>query len=468
MLNKSNLHVYQAHGVDHVIANPFCGLLLEMGLGKTVTTGTAINELMYDLMEVNKVLIIAPLRVAQQTWTDEFSKWEHLMHFSVSKILGSATERRRGLAAKSDIYIINRENIVWLVAELGGSWPFDMVVIDELSSFKNPQSARFKALRQVRDKIKRVVGLTGTPAPNGLIDLWPQIWLLDKGARLGKTITEYRNRYFKPGRSKGHVVYEYNIDQHKDDEALGADLNVRLIHEKISDICISMKAEDWLELPPRIDLVRDIVLPPDIMKQYLDFEKKMILEISDTENVSALSASALTNKLLQFCNGAVYTDDKGNYAEVHNEKIAELEELIEAANGNPMLVAYSFKSDVERIQRHLKHLHPVKLDTTAKFYDWNAGKIPFALGHPASMGHGLNLQDGGHLATWFGFNWALELVQQFNARLFRQGQQKSVRFNYLKCVGTMDEDVLKSNASKEHSQEALMQAVKARIKKYKG
>lgn len=468
MLNKSNLHTYQTHGVEHVIANPFCGLLLEMGLGKTVTTGTAINDLMYDLLDVDKVLIIAPLRVAESTWTDEFAKWEHLAHFKVSKILGNPSERRRGMAAHADIYIINRENIVWLVAELGGKWPYDMVVIDELSSFKNPQAARFKALKQVRDKIKRVVGLTGTPAPNGLIDLWPQIWLLDKGVRLGKTITEYRNRYFKPGRSKGHVVYEYNIDKHTEDDALGEDINIKLIHEKISDICISMKAEDWLELPPRIDIVRDVRLPSDIMKQYLDFEKKMILEISDTENVTALSASALTNKLLQFCNGAVYVDDKHNYTEVHNEKINELDELIEAANGNPMLVAYSFQSDVARIMQHLKHLKPVKLDTTAKFYDWNAGKIPFALGHPASMGHGLNLQDGGHLATWFGLNWALELKQQFDARLFRQGQKKSVIFNTLVCPGTMDVDVLKSNASKSGTQEALMQAVKARIKKYRG
>lgn len=456
---KYTPHVYQQHATEHIIANPASGLFLDMGLGKTVSTLTAIDKLMFDMLEVSKTLIVAPKRVAENTWTNEITKWDHLRHFRVSLILGSEAQRKKALKEKADIHIINRENIVWLLAQLGGACPWDMLVVDESSSFKSAKAARFKALRMLRPKFKRVTLLTGTPVPNGLIDLWSQIYLLDQGERLGKTLGAYRDKYFKPGRRNGHVIFDYNLQRPESETE---------IHEKISDVCISMKARDWLELPPRVDVIHDVFLSPKTMAQYLEFEKEQILTLSDTQELSVQSATALSSKLLQFANGAVYIDDKKNFIEVHNEKIEALEETIEAANGNPMLVFYAFQHDVARIQKYLKKYKPRFLNTPQDMRDWEAGKITLAIGHPQSIGHGLNLQYGGHLVTWFNRPFGLEFYQQGVTRFDRQGQIKSVINRSLVAKGTMDEDVILSNERKEGVQEALMKAVKARIAKYKG
>lgn len=455
-------HSYQQHAEDHIITHPAAGLFLDMGLGKTVTTLTAINRLTYGLMEVERVLVIAPKRVAEDTWSTEIAKWDHLKHLTISKVLGTEAQRKKALMAKADIYVINRENVPWLVSYYAGAWPFDMIVIDELSSFKDGKSARFKALRQVRPKAKRVVGLTGTPAPNSLIDLWSQLYLLDEGHRLGKTITSYRNTYFTPGRRNGHVVYDYN---RKDgDDLLGTEIYQQEIYDKIGDICISMKAEDYLTLPGRIDRTHTIHLPQPIMKQYLDFERQQILAL-EGEEISAVNAAALTGKLLQFANGAVYDDDK-NWHQVHTAMLEALTDDIEAANGNPVLVFYWFKHDLERIRQHLKAYKPVELKGSADITKWNAGQIPVMLVHPASAGHGLNLQTGGNYMTWFGLPWSLELYLQAVARLDRQGQQRRVINSRLIVQGTMHEDVLKALDAKKQGQDALMEAVKARIAKY--
>lgn len=459
-----NPHNYQQHSTDHILENRFAGLFLDMGLGKTISTLTAIDELMYNRLEVGKTLVIAPKRVADHTWPEEIAKWAHTRHLTWSKIMGNAKQREAGLKAKADIYLINRENIVWLVGHLGGAWPFDLTVIDELSSFKSSKSQRFKALRVVRPRMKRVVGLTGTPMPNGLLDLWPQMYLLDQGERLGKTITGYREQYFITKLRPSYAEYEL---RKSDDPILGEDFYEKMIYEKISDICISMKKEDWLELPPRIDQDMPVTLSPEVMSQYEDFEKKMILAIDDETKLNAANAAALTNKLLQFANGAVYTEDKGYY-EIHNEKIEALGEMIEAAQGKPVLVFYSFKSDVERIYTHLKSLKPYKLEKSGDIDDWNRGKIPFALGHPDSFGHGLNMQKGGNRMIWFSKTFKLEAYLQAIARLDRQGQTESV-FNWgLTATGTMDEDVNASLSRKFNQQEGCMQALKARIRKYKG
>lgn len=451
-------HIYQDHATQHIIDNPAAGLFLDMGLGKTVSTLTAINELMFDYCEISKVLVIAPLRVARDTWRDEVNKWDHLQGLRLSIILGSEKQRKEALKAKADVYIINRENVAWLVTHLGGAWMFDMVVIDELSSFKSSKATRFKALRRVRPLMKRVVGLTGTPAPNGLIDLWPQLYLLDQGQRLGKTITGYREAYFKqPYRVNGRPISGYKILEPSEQE----------ISDKIKDICISMKAEDWLKIPERVDTVNQITLSPELMKQYKEFEKKQVLALDDREDISAFNAAGLANKLLQFANGAIYVDDKHNYVEIHNEKIEALGEAVEAANGNPMLVAYSFKSDLVRIMKHLKHLKPRLLDSSADMSDWKRGKISFGLGHSQSLGHGLNLQDGGNLMAWFGLNYNLENYLQFIKRLHRQGQMKSVLNQRLLCKGTMDDNVLISLGDKDDCQEAFLRSVKALIKQYR-
>lgn len=457
-------HIYQDHATDHVMNNPYSGLFLEMGLGKTVATLTAINRLMYDELEIDKVLVIAPKRVAEDTWTTEASKWEHLKHLKLSLVLGTERERKQALLTKADIYVINRENVAWLVAHYGGAFPFDMLVIDELSSFKSAQAARFKSLRMIRPKIKRVVGLTGTPIPNGLLDLWPQMYLLDMGERLGKTLTSYREKYFKPGKRNGHIVYEYKLKE--EDAIYGADIYQKEIYDKIGDICISMKAEDWLELPERIDQIVNVRLSPAIYQQYLDFEKKQILALEDLDDITAVNAAALTNKLLQFANGAVYSEG-GEYYEVHNEKIEALAEDVEAANGKPILVFYQYKHDLARIQKYLRAFKPHKLEGTADIAEWNKGKIPFMLAHAASAGHGLNLQHGGHLMDWFGVPWSLELYLQAIARLDRQGQTERVINRRLIVPGTMDEDVIASLDRKESKQDAMMQAVKARIAKYR-
>ena len=425
------------------------GFSLTWVFGKTVISLTAINELLYNYFDVSNVLVIAPLRVAQTTWPGEVKKWDHLQHLTLSKVLGSAKERRLALNTPADIHIINRENVKWLVEECGKEWPFDMVVIDELSSFKSNKAKRFRALRKVRPRIKRIVGLTGTPAPNGLIDLWPQIYLLDQGERLGKTVTGYRNRYFNPGRRNGYVVYDWVLKP-------GAE---EAIYEKLDDICVSMKSEDWLQMPERIDREVVVRIPEAARARYDQLERDLLLPYEGGD-VTADNAAVLSNKLLQMANGAVY-DENGSTREIHQAKLEALDDILEAANGQPVLVFYNYQHDRDRI---LKHIPTARvLDTEDDIEKWNQGEIPVMLAHPASAGHGLNLQAGGSVIVWFGLTWSLELYQQANARLYRQGQNKSVIIHHLVAEGTIDEDVMRALEHKDTGQEALLAAVKARI-----
>ena len=411
---------------------------------------------MNEYLEVAKVLVIAPKRVAEDTWTTECAKWEHLRHLRVSKVLGTEKQRKAALREDADLYVINRENVVWLVAQYQGAWPYDMVIIDELSSFKSAKAARFKALRQVRPMTERVVGLTGTPAPNGLIDLWPQLYLLDMGERLEKTIMAYRSKYFRPGRTNGQVVFDYKLNAGSDE----------MIYKKISDICISMKAKDYLSLPDLIEVPQDIHLPPAKKKQYDEFEKEQVLSLQDEGDISAVSAAALSNKLSQYANGAIYDEDKQVH-ELHDVKLDALEEIVEAANGQPVLVFYAFKHDSARILKRLKGYGAKQIDGAEDIAAWNRGEIPVMLAHPASAGHGLNLQKGGHIMVWFSLPWSLELYMQANARLHRQGQSQPVRSYKLIAKGTIDEDIAAALDKKSDKQEALMAAIKARIKKYR-
>ena len=477
MLTESNLHNYQKACVEHIITHPFCGVFLDMGLGKTVSTLTAINYLMNDYCEINSVLVIAPKRVAESVWQEEAEKWAHLRHLRFSKIIGTQKQRIAAvMETKADVYIISRDNVAWLCALYGGSkLPFDMVVVDELSSFKSYKSVRFKALRGARPYLKRLVGLTGTPAPNGLIDLWPQIYLMDRGDRLEKTISRYREKYFRPGQTNGHVVYSYNLMSDSE----------QLIHKKIEDICISMKADDYLEMPMRTDNYIKLRMPDDIKKQYDDFEKNKILDLLNTVEtveeededgnvtlvqkpveVNVVNAAALSNKLLQFANGAVYDEDK-NVFPIHNIKLDALKEIVENSNGQSILVAWTYQFDKDRILEYLKSYKPRELKTNKDIEDWNAGRIQVMLAHPASAGHGLNLQAGGNIIVWFGQTWSLELYQQFNARLYRQGQQKGVIIHHLIMKGTHDEDVIQALKAKDKKQNALMDSIKAKIDKYK-
>lgn len=451
-------HNYQLTATNKIIDEPYCGLFLDMGLGKTVSTLTAINELMYGDLSVNKVLVIAPKRVAETTWTGECEKWDHLNHLRVSKVLGTEKQRKEALNKEADIYVINRENVVWLVSHYGGTYfPFDMVVIDELSSFKSPSAQRFKALRMVRPLMKRVVGLTGTPAPKGLIDLWSQVYLLDKGERLGKNITAYRKKYFTPGRTNGQIVFNYDLKENSDKE----------IHNAIRDICISMKAEDYLELPDRIDRIVPSTLPQSVMELYKEFEKEQIMTLFENETViTAVNKAAVIGKLLQFSNGAIY-DENHDYHEIHDVKLTDLEEIVDTANGNPVLVFYSFKHDLERIKARLKGKEVRTLKTPQDVKDWNQGRIEVLLAHPASAGHGLNLQGGGNIIVWFGLTWSLELYQQANARLHRQGQTRAVIIHHLISPGTYDEDVYKALQKKEKNQDILLESLKNRAEKYK-
>lgn len=444
---------YQQYSINHIIDHKDSGLFLDMGMGKTVSTLTAVDDLIF-MGEVNKVLVIAPKRVAEDTWSTEVEKWDHLKHLRISKILGTPKQRIKAVEADADIYVTNRENVEWLVNIYFGSWKWDMCVIDELSSFKSSKAIRFRALRKVRPYFKRIVGLTGTPAPNSLIDLWPQIYLLDGGKRLGRTITGYRQQYFTPGRSNGYVVYDYVL---KD----GAD---KAIQDKISDICISMMTKDYLDLPGRIDNRIELNLPDPVKKQYKQFEKDLIMELGD-EEITAANAAVLTNKLLQYANGAIYDYDK-NVINIHDEKLDRLLEIIGTANGKPVLVFYNFKHDFDKISKALTKLkikHQT-LEDSADIKKWNEGKIQVALLHPASAGHGLNLQYGGNIIVWYGLTWSLELYQQANARLHRQGQKQTVVINHLIAKGTVDEDVMKALSSKEINQNALLEAVKARLR----
>ena len=447
---------YQEYATQWILDKEKAGLLLDMGMGKSVITLTAIDELMFDYFEVSKVLVIAPLRVAESTWDEEAAKWDHLKHLKISKVLGTEKERINALYTKADIYIINRENVKWLVDKCGKDWPFDMVVIDELSSFKSHRAQRFKALKKVRPFMKLVVGLTGTPAPNGLIDLWSQIYLLDGGERLGKTITGYRERYFLPDKRNQHIVFTYKLKE-------GAE---EAIYEKLSDICVSMKAEDYLKLPERINNIIPIHLPKKAKEKYDQLERDLLLPLKDSDIV-ANTAGVLANKLLQMANGAVYDED-GDVQEIHNAKLKALEDTIEAANGKPVLIFYSYKHDLDRIKKHLKRDDLTVLDTAEDIKKWNEGKIPIMLAHPASAGHGLNLQAGGNIIIWFGLTWSLELYSQANARLYRQGQKQNVIIHHLVSKGTMDEDVMKALEGKEVGQEALLNAVKARVRKMGG
>lgn len=465
MLTEKNMHDYQKACVEHIISHHYCGVFLDMGLGKTVSTLTAINYLMFDYLEINSVLVIAPKRVVGSVWQEEAEKWEHLKHLRFSKIIGTTRQRLKALYTKADIYIISRNNIAWLCALYGGGkLPFDMVVADELSSFKSYKSERFKALRGARPYLKRFVGLTGTPAPNGLIDLWPQIYLMDRGERLEKTISRYREKYFRPGQTNGHVVYSYNLMNDSEE----------LIYNKIEDICISMKADDYLTMPLRTDNYIQLRMPEKLKKQYNDFEKNKVLDLIKQEDnganeaveISVINAAALSNKLLQFANGAVYDEERNVHA-IHEIKLEALKEIIDDANGQPILVAWAYQFDRDRIKNYLKKYEPRELKTDQDIKDWNAGKIKVMLAHPASAGHGLNLQAGGSIIVWYGQTWSLELYQQFNARLYRQGQQNGVVVHHLILQGTHDEDVIRALKAKDKKQNALMESIKAKIEKYK-
>lgn len=419
--------------------------------GKTVITLTAIEDLIYNRFEVNKALVIAPLRVAEDTWSRESEKWDHLKHLKISKILGTPAQRRRALAAEADIYIINRENVVWLTNELsqiGNGWDFDMVIIDELSSFKSAKAQRFRALKKYITRSERVVGLTGTPAPNGLIDLWSQIYLLDGGDRLGKTITGYRERYFTPNQRNQTTIFNYKPKPEAE----------QTINEKISDICISMRAEDWLEMPDRIDNIQSVKLSVKEMQDYEKFERDSYLQFMEGE-VTAASAAALTTKLLQYSNGAMYLPD-GGYVLTSDKKLDTLEEIIDVSNGKPILCFYSYKHDLERLEKKFKFAK--KLENSKDIEAWNKGEIQLLLAHPAGAGHGLNLQAGGNIIVWFGLTWSLELYQQANARLYRQGQENAVIIHHLITEGTADEKVLASLQGKKDVQDELLNSLKAK------
>lgn len=422
--------------------------------GKTVSTLTAIDNLIF-LGEVIKVLVIAPLRVAEDTWSTEVEKWDHLKHLKISKILGTKKQRKEALNKDADIYVTNRENVDWLVCECFDSWIWDMVIIDELSSFKSSKAKRFRALKKVRPYFKRIVGLTGTPAPNSLIDLWPQIYLLDGGQRLGKTITGFKDRYFNPGRRNGYVVYNWELKQ-------GAE---EAIQNKISDICISMKADDYLDIPERIDNRVEISLSKKALEIYKKLEKELVIEIAE-EDITAANSAVLTNKLLQMANGAIYSESK-EVVNIHDEKLGKLEEIIDTSNGKSVLVFYNFKHDYNRISEMLtkKKITYQTLNDSEDIKKWNEGEIQVALLHPASAGHGLNLQYGGNIIVWFGLTWSLELYQQANARLHRQGQKEIVIIHHLISKGTVDEDVMNALANKEVNQNMLLEAVKARLEK---
>jgi len=457
MLNQDNLHDYQREGVQHILDNSHSALFLDMGLGKTVTTLTAISRLIFEELEISRVLVIAPKRVAESVWDKEIKLWKHLSDLRVSKIAGNEKQRRKALQTAAEVYTIGRDNVAWLCGLFGGmTLPFDMLVIDEASSFKNPQAVRFKALRRVQPCFSRVVNLTGTPAPNGLMDLWAQTYLLDRGERLGKTITEYRRNYFREGQKNGHIVYKYTIDK----------TNEQVIHERLKDICLSMRAADYLDMPARVNNYLELPLGEKIMQKYEEFEGEQVLNLlSAEEPITAQSAAALSNKLLQFANGAVY-DAEGGFHEVHDVKLDALVSIIEEAAGKPVLVAYTYKHDLVRIMKALKAYKPVKLEKDADIDNWNAGKIQVMVMHPASGGHGLNLQKGGNIAVWFGQTWSLELYQQWNARLDRQGQEEQVFVHHLIAAGTIDSKVLAALTNKTRTQDGLMDAVKSLLKKY--
>lgn len=441
-------HNYQNYAKDFILAHKVSALFLDCGLGKTITTLTAINELMYDSFEISKVLIIAPLRVAQSTWKEEIEKWDHLNLLRYSVAVGDEKERLKALKQNSDIYIINRENVDWLVTKSGIDFNFDMLIIDELSSFKSHTSKRFKSLLKIRPYFERVVGLTGTPSSNGLMDLWAEFRVLDLGERLGRYITHYRNEYFLPDKRNGAVIFSYKPQPNAEER----------IYRRLADITISMKSTEYLKMPELILNELEINLDEEDQMKYKKFKKEMVMTIQEKE-IDAINAASLSNKLIQLANGSIYDADKKFY-EIHNKKLDKLEEIIESANGKPVFVAYWFKADKERIEKRFK-VREIK--TADDIKQWNKGMIDLALIHPASAGHGLNLQSGGSTLVWFSLTWSLELYQQTNARLYRQGQKDTVVIHHLITKNTIDEDIMKSLKRKDKTQEALMRAVKARI-----
>lgn len=444
---KYKPHNYQKFATDFILDHPVCCLMLDMGLGKTIITLTALWDLVLDSFLSYRILVIAPKRVAEDTWPKELAKWEHLTGLTASLVLGSRAEREAALQRTANIYIINRENVAWLVEN--HSWDFDTVIIDELSSFKSNKADRFKALKRVRPQIERIIGLTGTPAPNSLMDLWPEMYLLDMGKRLGRFITGYRERFFKPDKRNREIIYSYKPRDGAEDA----------IYSLISDICISMKAVDYLDMPERIDNTIEVKMNDKEQRLYDVFCRDMVVNIKG-EELDAVNAAALSGKLLQMADGAVYGENR-KVLHIHDRKLDALEDLVEAANGKPLLVAYWYKHDLSRLQERFKQGR--RIDTSKDIDDWNAGKIQVAFIHPASAGHGLNLQAGGSTIVWFGLTWSLELYQQLNARLWRQGQQHTVVIHHIITKGTHDEDVMRALELKDTRQSALIAAVKARI-----
>ena len=446
MHHRSDLHAYQRKAVDYVIDKGRCMLALDMGLGKSISTLTAVADLI-DACLVGRVLVIAPLRVANSVWSQEAQKWEHTRHLKVSVVTGSAKARTAALFTTADIHVINRENLVWLANQYTAeTWPFDMVVVDESSSFKNHSAKRFKALRKMLPAVDRMVLLTGTPSPNGLQDLWAQMYLIDYGQRLGRTMSAFRQRFCKPS---GFGGYKWILSEGSQEK----------IEALVSDVVMHMSADDYLDLPARIDLTESVTLPPAALDAYHALEKELFLTLPDGEEVEVMFAAALGNKLMQFANGAVYTDDTGRWSETHTAKLDTLADLVEDNAGETMLVAYNYKSDLERLRKRFPDA--VVLDKDQETLDrWNRGEIGMMLAHPASAGHGLNLQRGGALCVWFGLTWNLEFYLQFNARLHRQGQDRPVRIIHLIADGTIDARVLSVLSDKNATQNSLLNALK--------
>lgn len=447
---KYTPHDYQRHTTQFIIDHPECAIFLGMGMGKTISTLTAIEALKCDYFDIDKVLVIAPVRVARDTWPAEIQKWDHLADLTVSPIIGTATQRTTAANRQADIYTIGRENVPWLVKHHGSRWPYDMVVIDELSSFKNPQAKRFKALKKVRPKIRRIVGLTGTPAPNSLLDIWAPFRLIDNGERLGKFITHYRDQYFLPDKRSGQVIYSWKIRP-------GAD---QAIYDNIADITVSMRTTDYLTLPEVTRQHIEVTLAPKEQKMIDTLKRDLVLDLGD-DTIDAENAATLSLKLQQLAGGAIYNEDKTGVVEVHDQKLRALTELVDQADGNTMLVCYWFKHERDRILAAVPGARV--LDTAEDFEDWNAGKVPVGLIHPASAGHGLNLQAGGHIMVWFTTPWSLELYEQANARLNRQGQTEPVSIIHIDTANSIDQDVHAALARKDTTQSALIAAVAAEL-----
>lgn len=450
-------HEYQRYVIDYIKKNPVVAVFLDMGLGKTSITLTALNDLLFDSFDVHRILVVAPLRVARNTWSSEIRKWEHLQDLQYSIVVGTEKERMSALEKRADIYIINRENVQWLVEKSGKKFDYDMVVVDELSSFKNHEAKRFRAFMKVRPKVKRIVGLTGTPSSNGLMDLFAEFKLLDMGERLGRFIGAYRANFFRPDKMNGPIVYSYK-------PIPGAE---SMIYNRISDITISMKATDYLKMPELISSRYEVQMDDVEKQKYEEFKKDLVLEIEGGE-ITAANAASLSGKLSQMANGAVYSDDL-TVMQIHDRKLDALEDIIEAANGKPVLVAYWFKHDLTRITERLRKLKVIyqKLDSDESIRKWNNKELQVGLIHPASAGHGLNLQSGGSNMVWFGLTWSLELYQQTVARLWRQGQtENTVVIQHIVTAGTIDERILKALEQKDNTQSALIDAVKAEVRGY--